>query len=124
MIPQNPERPCPRSHVDEVEPGEGLRQAGDDGAVALGVVVELEKRRRHQLVVPGHREVGLLLQLDQEQLAVLPGPRDVGRDVGVLGRLEVWSPPVTWVTGSRSKRSRRSRRSRRFRSQSKSCLLQ
>ena len=81
-------------HVDEVEPAECLGHTGDDGPVALSIVVQLEQRRRHQLVVPGHGEVGLLWELDQEQLPVLLGLGDVRRDVGVLGWLEVWSPPV------------------------------
>ena len=48
-------------HVDEVESTESLRQAGDDGTVALRVVVQLEERGGHQLVVARHREIGLLL---------------------------------------------------------------
>ena len=81
-------------HVDKVEAAECLGQAGDDRPVALAVVVQLEQRRRHQLVVAGHSEVGLLLQLDEEELAVLLGLGDVGRDVGILRRLKVGTPPV------------------------------
>merc|ERR1719266_468949 len=58
------------SHVDDVEAAEGLWQTRDDGAVPLGVIVELEQRRGHQLVVAGHREIRLLLQLHREQLPV------------------------------------------------------
>ena len=53
-----------RLHVDEVESAEGLRQAGDDGSVALGVVVQLEQWGRHQLVVTGHRKIGFLLKVN------------------------------------------------------------
>ena len=78
----------------------------------LSVVIQLKQRGRHQLVVPEnnelnknkwtklsdnnqpwHSEVSLLLELDQEQLAVFLGLRDVGRNVRVLGRLEVRPPP-------------------------------
>ena len=58
-------------HVDKVEAAECLGQAGDDRPVALAVVVQLEQRRRHQLVVAGHSEVGLLLQLDEEERRIL-----------------------------------------------------
>ena len=86
---------CVLFRVDEAESAERLREGGDDGSVALRVVVELEERRGHQLVVLGHGEVGLLLELHQEQLVVLIGLGDVWRDVGVLGRLEVGPPPVS-----------------------------
>jgi len=81
-------------HVNKVESPEGLWEGRDDRAVALGVVVQLEQGRRHQLVVTRHSEVSLLLQLNKEQLLVLLGLRDVGGDVGVLGWLEVGTPPV------------------------------
>ena len=45
-----------RSAVIEVYSGEGDRQRGDDWAVARGVVIKFEERRRNQLVVPGNRE--------------------------------------------------------------------
>ena len=86
---------CVLFRVDEAESAERLREGGDDGSVALRVVVELEERRGHQFVVLGHGEVGLLLELHQEQLVVLIGLGDVWRDVGVLGRLEVGPPPVS-----------------------------
>ena len=82
------------SHVDEVEPSQGLRETRNNGSVALGVVVQLEEGGGHQLVVPGHSEVGFLLQLHQEQLPVLFRLGDVGRNVGVLSRLKVGPPPV------------------------------
>jgi len=51
-------------HVDEVESAESLGQAGDDGTVSLGVVVQLEQGSCHQLVISRNREIGFLLQLD------------------------------------------------------------
>jgi hypothetical protein len=85
----------PISHVDKVEPAECLRQAGDDGPVPLGIVIQLEQGGGHQLVVAGHSEVGLLVELHQEQLAVLLGLGDVRWYVRVLCRLKVRSPPVS-----------------------------
>lgn len=54
------------SNVYEVEVAEYLREAGDDGAVASCIVVQLKEGRGHQLVVPGHGEQGLLGQGHQE----------------------------------------------------------
>ena len=85
--------------VDESESPEGLRQGRNDWSVSLRVVIEFEQRRCHQLVVLGHREVSLFLELHQEQFPVLFGLGDVGRDVGVLGRLEIWPPPVSCYHG-------------------------
>ena len=62
--PPRRRRQACRLHVDEVESAEGLRQAGDDGSVALGVVVQLEQWGRHQLVVTGHRKIGFLLKVN------------------------------------------------------------
>ena len=84
----------PSSHVDEVEPAECLWQTGDDGSVPLGIVIQLEQGGGHQLVVARHGEVSLLVELYEEELAVFLRLGDVGRYVGVLGRLEVRSPPV------------------------------
>ena len=92
----NPTPTLITSHVDEVEPAQCLRQAGDDGSIPLGIVIKLEQGGGHQLVVAGHGKVGLLVELHQEQLAVLLGLGDVRRYVGVLGWLKVWSPPVAY----------------------------
>lgn len=80
--------------VNEVEAAEDLGQAGYHWAIASRVVIELKQWGSHQLVVPGHGEESLLRQLDKEQSLVLLGPSAVGGDVGVLGGLEVGSPPV------------------------------
>ena len=80
--------------VNEVEAAEDLRQAGYHWAVASRVVIELKQWGSHQLVVPGHGEESLLRQLYKEQSLVLLGPSAVGGDVGILGGLEVGSPPV------------------------------
>ena len=82
------------SHVDEVEPAKCLGQAGYDGSVALGIVIQLEQGGSHQLVVAGHGEVGLLIELHHSQLAVLLGLGDVRGYVGVLGWLKIRAPPV------------------------------
>ena len=80
--------------VDEVEATEDLREAGNDRAVASRVVVQLKQRSRHQLVVAGHGEEGLLWELEEEESLVLFWSGAVCRDVGILGSLEVGSPPV------------------------------
>ena len=53
--------PLPSSHVDEVEPAECLWQAGYDGSVPLGIVIQLEQGGGHQFVVARHGEVSLLV---------------------------------------------------------------
>jgi len=40
-------------HVDKVEPAQSLRQGGNNWAVSLRVVVQLEKWSSHQFVILG-----------------------------------------------------------------------
>lgn len=48
-------------HIDEVESAEGLGQTGDDGSIALRIVIEFKQWSRHQLVVPRYSKIRLLL---------------------------------------------------------------
>eukprot|EP00958_Prasinococcus_capsulatus_P027778 scaffold5847_cov417-Prasinococcus_capsulatus_cf.AAC.2 len=76
-----------------VEPGEFLRDGGDDGPVALHVVVQLEERHGEQLQVPRNREGSLLWKGNDEELLALLWLGDVRRDVRVQHRFKVWPPP-------------------------------
>ncbi len=81
-------------HVDKTETTQCLRQGGDDGAVALGVIEELKEGRGDELVVARYGKVRLLRQLNHEELSVFLGLGDMRWNVGILGWLKVWPPPV------------------------------
>lgn len=92
--------------VYEVKSTEYLWQARYNRPIASRVVVEFKEGSCHQLVVSRHREEGFLRQGDQKETFVLLGVGAVSWLVGILGSLEVGTPPVSYNLERRKERGR------------------
>ena len=83
--------------VNGVVSADKLREARNDWSVTASVVVQLKERRSYKSVVSRYSEGSFVRQVDKVDGSTFFRAGTVGRYVGVLGRLETWSPPLAYL---------------------------
>lgn len=83
------------SVVYKIEPAQKLRETRDDGSVARGVVIQFKQWRGYQLIILRDCKQGFLLKLNQKQLLMFLRLCNMRRNIWILRRFKIWSPPVT-----------------------------
>ena len=85
---------CNHSVVYKIDPAQKLGETRNDGSTSRCIVTQFKQWCSYQLVIFRDCKQGFLLKLNQKQLLMSLRFCNMYRNIWILWRFKIWSPPV------------------------------
>ena len=86
---------CSNSVVYKIDPAQKLGETRNNGSISRCIVTQFKQWCSYQLVIFRDCKQGFLLKLNQKQLPMFLRFCNMCRNIWIVRRLKIWSPPVS-----------------------------